>query len=88
MNQRIGGRGMFVEVAIMRPFLATLVALHFTPVSKSVSQSVIKWAEFRTSVASRLASLFSCPQQLNWTHCLSVPWLGTTNNQSLHNITE
>ena len=35
-------------------FLATLVALHFTPVSKSVSQ----WAEFRTSVASRLASLF------------------------------
>ena len=30
--------------------LATLVALHFTPVSK--------WAEFRTSVASRLASLF------------------------------
>ena len=35
-------------------FLATLVALHFTPVSKWVS----KWAEFRTSVASRLASLF------------------------------
>ena len=34
-------------------FLATLVALHFTPVSKSVSQS----AEFRTSVASRLSSL-------------------------------
>ena len=37
-----------------RVFLATLVALHFTPVSKWVS----KWAEFRTSVASRLASLF------------------------------
>ena len=35
-------------------FLATLVALHFTPVSKWVSES----AEFRTSVASRLASLF------------------------------
>ena len=35
-------------------FLATLVALHFTPVSESVSGS----AEFRTSVASRLASLF------------------------------
>ena len=34
-------------------FLATLVALHFTPVSESVSGS----AEFRTSVASRLASL-------------------------------
>ena len=34
-------------------FLATLVALHFTPVSKWVSG----WAEFRTSVASRLASL-------------------------------
>ena len=34
-------------------FLATLVALHFTPVSEWVS----KWAEFRTSVASRLASL-------------------------------
>ena len=36
-------------------FLATLVALHFTPVSKSVGGS----AEFRTSVASRLASLFA-----------------------------
>ena len=36
------------------PFFATLVALHFTPVSESVSQ----WAEFRTSVASRLVSLF------------------------------
>ena len=35
-------------------FLATLVALHFTPVSEWVS----KWAEFRTSVVSRLASLF------------------------------
>ena len=35
-------------------FLATLVALHFTPVSESVSGS----AEFRTSVAPRLASLF------------------------------
>ena len=35
-------------------FLATLVALHFTPVSEWVS----RWAEFRTSVASRLASLF------------------------------
>ena len=34
-------------------FLATLVALHFTLVSKWVSG----WAEFRTSVASRLASL-------------------------------
>ena len=41
------GRGALV-------FLATLVALHFTPVSKWVSES----AEFRTSVASRLASLF------------------------------
>ena len=36
-------------------FLATLVALHFTPVSKSVSE----WAEFQTSVASRLASLLA-----------------------------
>ena len=35
-------------------FLATLVALHLNPVSESVS----RWAEFRTSVASRLASLF------------------------------
>ena len=35
-------------------FLATLVALHFTPVSKWLSG----WAEFRTSVAPRLASLF------------------------------
>ena len=33
---------------------AMLVALHFNPVSKKVS----KWAEFWTSVASRLASLF------------------------------
>ena len=40
-------------------FLSTLVALHFTPVSESVSQ----WAEFRTSIASRLASLFT------WTSC-------------------
>ena len=29
------------------PFLARLVAVHFTPVSESVS----RWAEFRTSVA-------------------------------------
>ena len=36
-------------------FLATLVALHFTPVSKSVSQ----WVVVSTSVASRLASLFA-----------------------------
>ena len=36
----------------LRLFLAMLVALHFTPVSESVSGSY-----FRTSVASRLASL-------------------------------
>ena len=34
-------------------FLATLVALHFTPVSHSLGQ----WVVFGTSVASRLASL-------------------------------
>ena len=38
-----------------RTFLATLVALHFTPVSESVS----KWAEFRTSVAPRLYKFIS-----------------------------
>ena len=32
---------------------ASSLALHFTPVSESLSQ----WAEFRTSVAPRLASL-------------------------------
>ena len=41
-------------MSVLMAFLATLVALHFTPVSKWVSES----AEFRTSVASRLASLF------------------------------
>ena len=35
-------------------FLATQVALHFTPVSRSVS----KWAEFRTSVAWSLRACF------------------------------
>ena len=44
------------EVSVLRRnylffFLATIVALHFTPVSEWVSG-------FRTSVASRLASLF------------------------------
>ena len=34
-------------------FLATLVALHFTPVSRSLGQS-----QFLTSVALRLESLF------------------------------
>ena len=41
-------------LVFFKPFLATLVALHFNPVSESVSH----WAEFRTSVASRLVSLF------------------------------
>ena len=43
-------------VCVFCQFLATLVALHLTP----VSESVIRWAEFRTSVASRLASLLIC----------------------------
>ena len=47
-----------VIVASCHVFLATLVALHFTPVSRSVGRS----AEFRTSVASRLASLFHTAQ--------------------------
>ena len=34
-------------------FLVALVALHFTPVSRSLTRR-----EFRTSLASRLASLF------------------------------
>merc|ERR1719507_1288644 len=32
--------------------------------------------------------LFSCPQQLNRTHCTLVGPSDQTNNQSLHNITE
>ena len=32
--------------------------------------------------------VFSCRQQLNRTHCPLVPLSVTTNNQSLHNITE
>ena len=43
------------QFLVLPSFLATLVALHFTPVSESLSQ----WAEFRTSVAPRLASLLS-----------------------------
>ena len=35
-------------------FLATLVALHFTPVSESLS----RWAEFRTSVAWSLRACY------------------------------
>ena len=50
-------------------FLATLVALHFTPVSESLSQ----WAEFRTSVAPRLASLLSEKGNWNtWILCLYI----------------
>ena len=44
--------------------LATLVAQHFTPVSEWVSG----WAEFRTTVASRLASLF------NWENISILDW--------------
>ena len=36
-------------------FLAALVALHLTPVSEWVSE----WAEFQTSIATRLASLLN-----------------------------
>ena len=32
--------------------------------------------------------IFSCPEQLNRTHCPSLGPSVTTNNQSLHNITE
>ena len=33
-------------------------------------------------VSIKLRTLvFSCPQQLNRTHCLSLGWSGTTNNQ-------
>ena len=32
--------------------------------------------------------IFSCPEQLNRTHCPSLGLSVTTNNQSLHNITE
>ena len=58
-SQKIQETLLHVQVANLRriillSFLATLVALHFTPVSKWLSE----WAEFRTSVASRLASLF------------------------------
>ena len=50
-------------------FLATLVALHFTPVSESVSGS----AEFRTSVAPRLASLLDSGSFLFYDLC-SMFW--------------
>ena len=44
-------------------FLATLVALHFTPVSESLS----RWAEFRTSVAWSLRACFQGqPLDLCW----------------------
>ena len=39
---------------LLRRFLATLVALHFTPVSESLS----RWAEFRTSVAWSLRACY------------------------------
>ena len=36
-----------------------------------------------------IVAIFSCPEQLNRLHCLSLAgWSVTTNNQSLHNITE
>ena len=54
-------------ISCTEPFLATLVALHFTPVSKWVSES----AEFRTSVASRLASLFGNVSLEKESHILS-----------------
>ena len=54
INRQLIGCCLLLIVIARQLFLATLVALHFTPVSESVSQ----WAEFRTSVAPRLASLF------------------------------
>ena len=49
------------ESSIKLSFLATLVALHFTPVSESVS----RWAEFRTIVAWSLRACF----------CKSCSWM-------------
>ena len=48
-------------------YASTLVALHFTPVSEWVSE----WAEFRTSVALRLASLLSLHKH-NTAHCINA----------------
>ena len=44
----------FIKPTTLSKFLATLVALHLTPVSQSVAGQ-----SFKTSVASRLASLFN-----------------------------
>ena len=60
------GRGLMrplkLQLFLFLFFLATLVALHSTPVTDLVTGSFGR-AEFRTSVASRLASLLksSCP---------------------------
>ena len=53
---------------ILLHFLAKLVALqlHFTPVSKQVS--VWALAEFLTSIALRLASLFESHGKDGWSH--------------------
>ena len=65
-------------------FLATLVALHFTPVSKWVSES----AEFRTSVASRLASLFTLglPLKVQSTKTLILARLGCVSRTIYVNV--
>ena len=69
----------FIKPTTLSKFLATLVALHLTPVSQSVAGQ-----SFKTSVASRLASLFndmmvvimmlfilpSLSKFLKTTHCL------------------
>ena len=39
------------------PFLATLVALHFTPVSESASESVSRVSDLRSFEACELVSL-------------------------------
>ena len=53
----------------LKPFLATLVALHFTPVSESLS----RWAEFRTSVAW---SLRACFQRIRIKNVCNIVHLG------------
>ena len=42
-----------------------------------------KEGDHHDGTENKLSAVFSCPA-----HCLSLAWLGTTNNQSLHNFTE
>ena len=71
----------------MVEFLATLVALYFTPVSEWVS----RWAESRTSLASRLASLLK-EKTIIWIQIMDpevnhgVLWKDFKQNETIGNV--